>query len=87
MADSSRVCGLLVVVLDTNPVWWGQQLLKANREVNIFIQRIFVQSPSPTVSGTFHRANWRQIWQLSTCAIHTGLELTFVLDSLYCISI
>ena len=33
MADSSRACRLLVIVLDTNPVWWGQQLLKVNREV------------------------------------------------------
>lgn len=33
MADSSRACGLLVVVLDTNPIWWGQQLLKVNREI------------------------------------------------------
>ena len=34
MADSSRACGLLVVVVDTNPIWWGQQLLKINREAS-----------------------------------------------------
>ena len=34
MAGSSRACGLLVVILDTNPIWWGQQLLKVNREVS-----------------------------------------------------
>jgi len=38
MADHSRACGLLVVILDTNPIWWGQQLLKVNREVSgVFI--------------------------------------------------
>ena len=41
MADSSRACGLLVVVLDTNPIWWGQQLLKVNREVSILVQCVY----------------------------------------------
>ena len=40
MADSSRACGLLVVVLDTNPIWWGQQLLKVNREVSALADNI-----------------------------------------------
>jgi len=34
MAYRSDETNLLVVVLDTNPVWWGQQLFKPNRDVS-----------------------------------------------------
>jgi len=34
MADHDQPVGLLVVVIDTNPVWWGQQLMKTDRDIS-----------------------------------------------------